>query len=1106
MPIRFLTGRARSVKPRLYQELKAALSAPSEHPLIVLVPEQYTLQSEMEIIDALGIPGSFRLQVLSPARLFSRVFSETGSPEAVRIDERGRVMLMHSALKSLTRELMWYRGAHHKPGFAGLAASQVRELKQAGYTPEKLEQLAATMTAGALKYKLNDLTLIWRAYEEKLMGRFMDGEDELMQALEQLGRAPFLQGCEVWAYGFELISPTLANTLIALNAVARRVNLLLSIVTDRDERDFYAFEPVQHSYRRMYAMAHESGVECSWEEMHAPAPENTGVPADLAHLFREAACFPVRPFEDAPRAVRLMQARNPQDEVMSAMALIRDMVRRHGWRYRDVAIGCFRLDDYAEAIARCAPLYSVPVFLENRRPADRNPLAQHVLLSLKIVAGNWQAEDMRLLMRTGYCDLTQEEADLLSDYVVEQGISGRMWESPWKRGGEELLAQVEPLREKTAQPLIRLKERLTGAQTLSDQLTAVWSLLEETEAFARLQKQQEQLIRMGQMESANEYAQVWNRMVGAMDQMHQLMGRDKISLRDLTELLRESLAATDIKPLPQSGDAVMAGSLNHLRTQPVKLLILLGANESGGSTVSGLFQNTERELLGREKNVWLAPDAMDRGRLKIIDLNEALSLATRFVVISYAQSNAEGGALLPGSAVLLIKSIFPKLKVSGGLDEGEALRRLKYTSPEAALTLLPADISSGAASESARRSLSALNALSGRETQLTSIRSALQHRVISEDLPRDLARRLYGGPGSVSVTRLEKFAACPFMHFVEYGLRPKKLEPYELKKQDEGTFYHEAMERFLAEEWPEMNGLNIEEAMSRMDEVTERLLAPLMDGPLGQNPVTLSHSRKMREVARRAARTAAKHLSGSHFTPCALEVHFGENDPYIVLHTSSGDLPMQGRIDRIDRWNDGDRAWLRIIDYKSGMSELSLTKLYFGLQLQLIIYLAAALKMGACRPAGAFYFKVADPVIETEERDPAAVEALKTDELRLSGLFINNTDVLRAMSPDVEHTVKLSLKNDGTPRATARMLDEEGFRLLMEHALRAATEMAEGIQQGKTGIQPVRMSGYCSCDRCDLRAQCQRDPRLGGMPRTLPSIQQNEVLERIGSAETEPGT
>ncbi len=1096
MPIRYLTGQNQAIKPRLYAELRAALTAPGDHPLIVLVPEQYTLQSEMEIIDALEIAGSFRLQVVSPARLFSRIISEAGSPGPVRIDERGRVMLMHAALKSLSRELSWYRGAQHRPGFAELAASQIRELKQAGYTPEKLDSLAGSLTSGALKYKLIDLSLIWTAYEEKLNGRFMDGEDELMQALSRVPRASFLNGAEVWAYGFELVSPTLANTLTALEKTARRVTLFLPLENDASSRRFYSFEPVQRSFERLCRMVVEQDIEWTREFLE-DAPADTETRPDLAHLLKEISCFPVRPCPDVPKSIRLIAARNPQDEAMTVMGLIRDLVRTRGWRYRDVAIGVFHAEEYGEAISRCARLYGVPVFLESSRPADRNPLAQFLLLALKIVSGGWQEEDMRLILRTGYCAVTDGEADLLSNYIIEQGITGRMWTSPFRRGGEELLASVEPLRERVAGPLMQLETCMKEAETVSDQLTAIWALLEETGAHGILEAQQQKMTSLGLPEAANECAQVWNRIMGSMDQLSELMAGPRIPVRDLHELLRESLAAADIKPLPQAGDAVMAGSLSHLRTRPVRLLVLMGCSEMHASDTGGLFQSAERELLGREKGIWMAPDMMERGRLQEIDLSAAMSLARQFVVLTYPQSSAEGGALLPGTIISRIKTIFPQLRVSGGMDEGESLRRLKYASPDAALMLLPAELSEGALSESAQSALSALSRMDGKKYDLAGLRQALQHRVLSEDLPRDLARRLYGGPRSVSITRLEKYAACPFQHFVEYGLRPAKIEPYELKKQDEGTFYHEAMERFLGEEWPEMNGLNIEEAMERMDEVTERLLAPMMDGPLGKNPVSLSHSKRMREVARRAARTAARHLSGSRFEPCALEVRFGEHDPVITLYTESGELPMNGRIDRIDKWSAAGKTWLRIIDYKSGMSDLNLTRLYFGLQLQLIIYLAAALERDACRPAGAFYFKVADPVVNTDERDADRVDLMRTDELRLSGLFINDREVLDAMSPDIEHTVHLTLNKDETVRSTARMLDEEGFRLLIEHALSAVARIADGIQQGKTDVSPVQMSGYCSCDRCEWRALCQQDPRLGGMPKTLPALQQNDVLTKI---------
>jgi len=285
--------------------------------------------------------------------------------------------------------------------------------------------------------------------------------------------------------------------------------------------------------------------------------------------------------------------------------------------------------------------------------------------------------------------------------------------------------------------------------------------------------------------------------------------------------------------------------------------------------------------------------------------------------------------------------------------------------------------------------------------------------------------------------------------------------------------------------------------------VMEQAAAPLIEAwrksPLGESARGAAIARRIARTARRAGRSILSQFEESHFVPMQYEMVFGKNGAApITLELADGTfIYLQGRIDRIDRWNAGDRTWLRIIDYKSGMSELNLTRLYFGLQLQLIIYLAVALERDACRPAGAFYFKVADPVVSTEERDADKVDMMRSDELRLSGLFINNREVLDAMSPDIEHTVQLTLKTDGTVSSNVRMVDESGFQLLIAHALDAATRIADGIQQGKTEVDPVRMSGYCSCDRCDWRALCQQDPRLGGMPRTLPSIRQSDVLAEI---------
>ena len=1091
MSIRYLTGRAAALKPRLYEELRTALNEGGDAPLIVLVPEQYTLESEREIVTALSLEGSFRLQVMSPARLYSRVFTEVGKPAETRIDERGRVMLMHAALKGLTRELSWYRGAQHRAGFAERAAGQIAELKQAGYTPDRLSTLSQSLPGGPLKAKLGDLALVWAAYEEALNGRYMDGEDELERALSRLDSAPFLRGARIWAHGFELVSPTLARTLTAL-AERHDTALLLPLEMDAGAGDYDTFEPVRRSFARLCRMITDAGIEQSTVLLEEP-PERQ---SELTHLRREINCLNPRVWDAPPRCIRLVSRRNPLDEAMLVMATIRSRVMDGKMRWRDAAIACFALPGYDDALRRAAALYEVPVFLESERGSDRNALARFVTLHLRIVSANLQTEDVIALMRTGYTDLTDEEADRLANAAIEQGLRGALWKKPLHRYQDERDAALEPLRLKMTAPVMQFEEEFIEAEDTRAQMTAIWDLLERAGAHEKLKAFEESCAQSGLWEAANENAQVWNRLITTLDQMTALMAGAPLAARDVSEMITQSLAASDIKPLPQSGDAVMIGSLNHLRGGGVDTLFIMGCNEMRASSQSGLFQTRERELLGGEKGVWLAPDAGDRTRLSAIDLSATLAMARRFAVFTYALSDAEGAAVMPGSVVGRLRAVFTALHDSGGLAEADKTAYLMLNAPDAALVQLSGALSSGELSDAERAAFASLSRLETASFEMANLRRAAAARAFSADIDRATAKQLYGGPTSVSVTRLEKYAACPFMHFIQYGLRPEKLEPYALSKADEGTFYHSAMEDFLRN--ARTGGMSAEEAVERMDAVAERLLAPMMDGPLGDNPVMLAHSRRMRMIARRAARTATRQLSQSGFEPFALEVKFGEYAPAVVLHTSSGDVPVQGRIDRIDRWNDQDETWLRVIDYKSGMSELNLSRLYFGLQLQLIIYLAAALGRGENHPAGAFYFKVADPVVESESRDPDVVEGERVKELRLSGLYINDQAVLKAMSPGVDKIVNLTLKSDGTPQSSASMLDEDGFALLIRYAIEAAARMTDEIAAGKTGIDPKKMSGFCSCDKCDWKNICQQDPLLGGMPRTLtPVVKQKEVLGLI---------
>ena len=1073
MSVQIVTGRPRAMAPALYGALKAALKEKTASPLYVLVPEQYTLQSERDIFAALRLPGSFRLQVMSTARLIARLFQSCGAPDEARVDERGRVMLMHAALRETEDELQWYRGAQRMTGFAEKAALQVRELKQSGLTAAGLEALAQRLS-GPVARKAQDLARVWARYDETLKGRYIDGEDELMRALPLIDRAEFLDGARVFLSGYELISPTLAP-LAAQLALHHEVTWFMPCVIDRGAPDAAAYAPVLKRIQRFEAMAKALGAEC--RRVEAPDVGDSGRPDDLNCLVNRINAIPVKPWVGEAPHIELWLGRNPYDEALCAVADIRRRVMDGEMRYRDAAIVCYDLQGMSDPLQRAAALYEVPMFLSEGRGADRNPLCLYALTALRLIDG-YLPEDMETLMRTGYTALGADECDMMCDAAVEQGLKGHLWKRPLRRGSLEQNERCEPLRQRLMAPLAAFEESFREARDTRGQLQALWTFLETSGAYERLEATQAECARTGLTEAANENAQAWNRLLGTLDQLNELMGDAQLTARELYDMLRQALAASDIRPLPQSGDAVMAGSLSHLRSGAVERLYVLGCNELGAATEGTLLAAHERAYIQSVSDIWLAPDQVERTNLSALDLDTTLGMARGGVVLSWSSSDLMGGALQPGPVISRVRRLFPALRARPA-DSGDRVRAL-YGAPEAALTRLGPAIGHGRLPEEGLGALAALRdwaaARPGTPDPLAALNQAAQTRTNSSSLDAGTARALYGGPEYVSVTRLEQFAQCPFKHFVQYGLSPTKLKPYALERTDEGTFYHDALERFLSGA-DDAGRLTSDEAVSRMDDVSEALMSDMMDGPLGDSPVMLSYARRMRAIARQAAATVIRHLETSRFEPVGVEIPFGPREGTITLETPEGRIPLRGRIDRVDSYAEDDKRYFRVIDYKSGATKLSLKQVYFGLQLQLLIYLAVTLKRyndDRAKPAGTFYFHVADPCVDTLSRDRNEIDQLRVKELRLDGLFLDEEGIKKAMAEDPGQVI---VARSGTAGISA-----DDFQLLLDHALTTATALAGAIMEGHTEIAPLAVDKKSPCAWCDARAACHQDPLLGGTP------------------------
>ena len=1080
-----MTGRAGAVRKGALDFLAAALAAPGEGEALFLVPDQYTLQAEIEVLDGLNLPGSFRLQVLSPRRLFHRIFQAAGGPREALVDEQGRVMLMQAAAQSLAGSLSWYGSALTRPGFAQRCVSQLTAFKQAGLSPEDVANMAGA-GEGALSLKLKDLALLYQAYEEALAGRFMDGEDQARRACLRMEGAPFLRGARVCVYGFDLVSPTLAQVILALLPLCQEVALALVLAQNQEARDYSLFWPVERSWTRLEAQAQALGAHTS--RIWLPdAPR----PGALGHLERELFCVPQTVYEGPTQAVQLALCRNPQEEAEFAAALIRRLCRTRGWRYRDFALVLATQDQaLTGALNRAFQLYKVPLFLTQGRSADKHPLSACLLSALRAVTRGWALADLVGYIRSGFSGLTGQEADLLVNYAQAHGLRGRAWLSPLTRGEEAERQAAEPLRQRVIQPLAVLAASAKAAKDLSQVLAAVFGLLEDIDAYQQMEAQAQSLQAQGLTVWAAEGAQVWNRLVQALDQMTQLLPPARMGLSQVYEMLRRALSATVVKALPQSADAVEGGALEHLRGKPVRALLVVGAWSAAAASPEGLLDEEEMALMG-DKGVELGLSAEERQRMARLGFKSLLSMTGEYLLISRSQSDASGRALQAGALMNEIAHLLPRVRIRGGVMGDQGMLRVRLEQPGAALCRLPGLLRGGGPLPQA--ALAALKITPGMEAPLARMRASFAHKVYSEKLDKALARRLMG-PGSVSASRLERFAACPFRHFAHYALRPQEFRPFALSPRDAGSFYHQALEAFIRQSGDRLGQITQEEGQAMMDQLTGEMTAQLLQAHGGDSALAKAEGEKLRRVARRAAAVVVRQFDGSLFRPASVELDIQRDQVRV-----EGRAALGGRIDRVDLWQtqEGEK-YLRVIDYKTGGRSVSLQDIYYGLQLQLILYLAAATAQLGGRPAGIFYFTIADPLIATQSRDPEAVELEREHQLRLDGLILGQEDVVRAMAAQPQRAVNVAFNRDGSLRAGDKVLQAQDFSRLMRRAMDQAAQMVREMEDGQTAVAPAQSGSRLACRFCEYATLCGYDPLLeGARPRKLPKLSPRQVLEAL---------
>nr|WP_325242363.1 PD-(D/E)XK nuclease family protein [uncultured Oscillibacter sp.] len=989
-----LTGRAKTGKSKTV--LRRIAARPGGRDQILLVPEHASHQAEIDLCRACGDAASRFAEVLSFRRLSDRVLSITGGAAQVTLDAGGKLLTLEKALLEVLPELTVYRRPSRKSAFLRQLLDLFDELRCYEVSPETLYEQSQAIS-GATHDKLRDLSLLYAAYEARLLRPGLDARDRMTKLCDSLEASGYAAGKDVYIDGFTYFTAQERRCLSILLRQAHSLTVtLLGEPNSREE----IFEASLRTLERLRRLAEREGKPVQIETL--ACRDDSALGHLERHFFGASA-----PCEGDSSQIRLLQADTVFSEVEQAAAAIRRLLAEGKCRCRDVTVAARNIETYESVIETVFERYEIPAYLSRRSDILEKPVLSLLTGVLASVGGGYEYDDMFRWLKTGLAGLTPEECDELENYVLKWEVHGGMWlrdvdwaenpdgyGAPWTPAREERLSRVNALRRRVQAPLSRLAEGLKTGETAAAKVNALFDFMEELSLQDALERQMRSQAQAGRLQEAEETAQLWEILCGVLDQFVEIVGDEPMELEEFTRLFRQVLTEYSVGTIPVSLDQVQVSGVARNDRHTAQYLFLLGANDHVLPTPGqggGILNEDDRAELS-QRGVELAPTGMDQMGIELQNLYAALAQPRLGLTVSWPAADVSGAELRPAFVVDRLLALFPALRV----EREPAAKPYRLTAP---LPALESAVPGGAlwqclAEEPAFRPRLEAMARSAAQT-----RGSLSPRAV---------RALYGERVSMTASRLERIRTCHFSYFMEYGLKARPRTPAAFDAPQIGTFLHFLLER-VTRDVQSLGGF------AQADQETLHALIRKYIDEYVQKELRNFQNRnarfrylfaRLRDTAYAVIDQAVEELRRSDFVPLAFELSFGDGKdlPAVVVSEPDGELRVGGKVDRVDGWLKDGKLYLRVVDYKSGKKSFDLSAVRMGLDIQMLLYLFTLQKTGAARfgaqiePAGVLYLPARDDILSAQRNiSPEKLQAEREKQLRRSGLLLAEPQVLQAM-------------------------------------------------------------------------------------------------------------
>ena len=1026
---------------------------------ILLVPELISHDAERRLAESAGDTCSRYAEVLSFSRLARRVSEAAGCKAVECMDNGGRVVVMASAVRQLVGKLKSYASVETRPEFLTGLVEAVDEFKRCCISADDLKN-ASKQTEGQFAQKLEELSLILRTYDALAAQGKRDPRDQMSWVLEELECVDFASRHHFYIDGFPDF--TRQNFAVIEHFILNSDCVTVSLNCDEPGSKRIAFEKAGQTARSLLHFAKKNGVPYSIEIVE---PKTTSLNQVHEDLFQGNIHQNPNLFD----RVFLRNADSIHEECVGAASRVLELVRS-GARYRDIGIVCSDMSVYEYAIRFVFGRAGIPVYRSGTDDVLQKTVINALMSALRAALGGFERNDILQYIKSVLCTLEQDICDQLENYSYIWNISGSGWLKPWVNHPDGLsgieseesaqaLAALEQARKIVIDPLLRLRDGFRVSEKLSDEILYLYSFLEQINLADTLAFLAEQMDADGDNRSAQILNQLWDILLAAMEQIHDVLGNTTWDDDSFTRLFSLLLSQYDVGTIPTVLDSVSVGPVSAMRCHQTKHLIVLGAQEGmlpGYTGSQGVLSDREREQL-RQLNVPLTGGGMEGLQSEFAEIYGVFCGVSDSVLVSYCAGQPS--------------FLYNRLATMVGREE-------KYARLEGSVLTDARDAAAFLAAYSAEETAVKLG-VHEEYLRYVSVRDYNLGTVSSNAI-----RNLYGRQINLSASQIDKLADCRFSYFLRYGLRAKELKEASVDPAEFGTYFHAVLEK-TAKHVMELGGFHVvsmEETVELALKYSSEYIADRFSA-LNTSRIAYLFERNAQELVL-LVQELWQELHNSLFEPELFEVSFGDGKTMPAVQIPNGALPAQigGFVDRVDKWVDGENNYFRVVDYKTGEKSFDYCDVFNGMGLQMLLYMFALEQGGEDVlgsdpiPVGVQYFSARYLHLHSDHRlcdDLAKTE--RADKLKRKGLLLCDESVLAAMQPE-DGPNRLRAERNKKGDIVGDVATREQFNMLRTYVFRLLNSLVDEIASGKVEPNPyTRGSSHNACLFCPYGAICHSE-------------------------------